>query len=184
MVLSISLHPIPTPFMANSARHEAAYKLTGNAEAVARFACRGAGRGSGWSLLPGRAPLSDPNASPNMDILPDVDYCLRRVSFVGSIILYVRRLTIFQSESSALSRSSSLPPLHCANLGPPRHACFTYLCRSSGVFRSVEGLSRRRPSCAAERSYQQRGRPWNCCSTCIMFRLPSRQGKPQERKLR
>lgn len=62
-------------------RHEAAYKLTGNAEAVARFACRGAGRGSGWSMLPGRAPLSDPNASPNLNILPDVDYCLRRVSF-------------------------------------------------------------------------------------------------------
>lgn len=60
-------------------RHEAAYKLTGNAEAVAKFACRGAGRGSGWNLLPGRAPLSDPNARPNMEILPDVDYCLRRV---------------------------------------------------------------------------------------------------------
>ncbi|CAM9243938.1 unnamed protein product [Laminaria digitata] len=62
------------------ARHEAAYKLTGNAAAVARFACRGAGRGSGWSMLPGRAPLSDPNASPNLDILPDVDYCLRRIA--------------------------------------------------------------------------------------------------------
>lgn len=61
-------------------RHEAAYKLTSNAEAVAKFACRGAGKGSGWNLLPGRAPLSDPNASPNLDILPDVDYCLRRVS--------------------------------------------------------------------------------------------------------
>lgn len=62
-------------------RHEAAYKLTSNAEAVAKFACRGAGKGSGWNLLPGRAPLSDPNASPNLDVLPDVDYCLRRVSF-------------------------------------------------------------------------------------------------------
>eukprot|EP00903_Cladosiphon_okamuranus_P019526 g17957.t1 len=61
------------------ARHEAAYKLTGNAEAVAKFACRGSGRGSGWNLLPGRAPLSDPNATPNLDILPDVDFCLRRV---------------------------------------------------------------------------------------------------------
>nr|WEU39141.1 glutathione S-transferase [Saccharina japonica] len=61
-------------------QHEAAYKLTGNAEAVARFACRGAGRGSGWSMLPGRAPLSDPNASPNLHILPDVDYCLRRIA--------------------------------------------------------------------------------------------------------
>ncbi|CAM9332650.1 unnamed protein product [Ascophyllum nodosum] len=63
-----------------SNRHEAAYKLTANAEAVARFACRGAGRGSGWSLLPGRAPLSDPNAIPNLDVLPDVDYCLRKVA--------------------------------------------------------------------------------------------------------
>lgn len=61
-------------------RHEAAYRLAGNAEAVTRFACRGAGRGSGWSLLPGRAPLSDPNAVPNLDIMPDVDYCLRIVS--------------------------------------------------------------------------------------------------------
>lgn len=60
-------------------RHEAAYKLSGNAEAVAKFACRGAGRGSGWNLLPGRAPLSDPNASPNLKILSDVDYCLRQV---------------------------------------------------------------------------------------------------------
>eukprot|EP00904_Undaria_pinnatifida_P006533 jgi/Undpi1/3009/HiC_scaffold_14.g06386.m1 len=62
------------------ARHEAAYKLTGNAEAVARFACRGAGRGSGWSMLPGRAPLSDPNATPNLEIIADVDYCLRRIA--------------------------------------------------------------------------------------------------------
>ncbi|CAM9197623.1 unnamed protein product [Hapterophycus canaliculatus] len=62
------------------ARHEAAYQVTRNAEAVARFACRGAGKGSGWNLLPGRAPLSDPNASPNLDILPDVDYCLRLVT--------------------------------------------------------------------------------------------------------
>lgn len=67
-------------FVAVHPRHEAAYKLTGNAEAVAKFACRGAGRGSGWNLLPGRAPLSDPNATPNLDILLDVDYCLRRVS--------------------------------------------------------------------------------------------------------
>ncbi|CAN0217644.1 unnamed protein product [Ectocarpus sp. 12 AP-2014] len=64
----------------DGARHEAAYKLIGNAEAVAKFACRGAGRGSGWNLLPGRAPLSDPNATPNLEILPDVDYCLRRVA--------------------------------------------------------------------------------------------------------
>ena len=70
MLFASLLHP----------RHEAAYKLTGNAEAVAKFACRGASRGSGWALLPGRAPLSDPNATPNLDILPDVDYCLRRVS--------------------------------------------------------------------------------------------------------
>lgn len=62
-------------------RHEAAYKLTGNADAVARFSCRGAGRGSGWSFLPGRAPLADPNAEPNMNIAQDVDFVLRRVSF-------------------------------------------------------------------------------------------------------
>ncbi|CAM9555828.1 unnamed protein product, partial [Sphacelaria rigidula] len=64
----------------DGARHEAAYKLAGNAEAVGRFACRGAGRGSGWSLLPGRAPLADPNAQPNMDIIDDVDFVLRRVT--------------------------------------------------------------------------------------------------------
>lgn len=74
-------------------RHEAAYKLTGNAEAVAKFACRGAGRGSGWNLLPGRAPLSDPNASPNMEILPDVDYCLRRVRLVPCV--YVNFICVF-----------------------------------------------------------------------------------------
>lgn len=32
-------------------------------------------------MLPGRAPLADPHAEPNLDILQDVDYCLRRVSF-------------------------------------------------------------------------------------------------------
>lgn len=71
--------PSPIVCVAVHLRHEAAYKLTGNAEAVAKFACRGAGRGSGWNLLPGRAPLSDPNATPNLEFLPDVDYCLRRV---------------------------------------------------------------------------------------------------------
>lgn len=69
----------PSPPVYILFRHEAAYKLTGNAEAVAKFACRGSGKGSGWNLLPGRAPLSDPNAVPNTEILPDVDYCLRRV---------------------------------------------------------------------------------------------------------
>ena len=78
--LTVPLFRVVFPFAAVRPRHEAAYKLTGNAEAVAKFACRGAGRGSGWNLLPGRAPLSDPNATPNLDILPDVDYCLRRVS--------------------------------------------------------------------------------------------------------
>ncbi|CAN0020194.1 unnamed protein product [Scytosiphon promiscuus] len=62
------------------ARHEAAYQVTRNPEAVAKFACRGAGKGSGWNLLPGRAPLSDPNATPNLEILLDVDYCLRLVT--------------------------------------------------------------------------------------------------------
>lgn len=74
-------------FVVVQTRHEAAYKLIGNAEAVAKFACRGAGRGSGWNLLPGRAPLSDPNATPNLAILPDVDYCLRRVRLVSGIFL-------------------------------------------------------------------------------------------------
>jgi hypothetical protein len=46
-------------------RHEAIYKLTLNGPAVSKFACRGAGRSSGWGLLPGRAPLADPNAQPN-----------------------------------------------------------------------------------------------------------------------
>lgn len=68
-------------------RNEAAYKLTGNAEAVGRFACRGAGRGSGWSLLPGRAPLADPNAQPNMDIIEDVDFVLRKVRVWSQVVI-------------------------------------------------------------------------------------------------
>lgn len=78
-------HELLVGFAVPQTRHEAAYKLIGNAEAVAKFACRGAGRGSGWNLLPGRAPLSDPNATPNLEILPDVDYCLRRVRLVLDI---------------------------------------------------------------------------------------------------
>ncbi|CAM9645187.1 unnamed protein product, partial [Choristocarpus tenellus] len=60
-------------------RHEAAYKVISNADAVVRFACRGAGQGSGWSMGPGRAPLADPNAVPNMDVAGDVGYCLGQV---------------------------------------------------------------------------------------------------------
>lgn len=38
-------------------------------------------------MLPGRAPLSDPNAEPNLDVVQDVDYCLRRVSFDATLAL-------------------------------------------------------------------------------------------------
>jgi len=73
------LEPL-TPHMdkgEEAARHEAAYRLAGNAAAITRFAARGAGR-------PGRkqfgAPLADPYATPDDAIQPAVDELLRGVA--------------------------------------------------------------------------------------------------------
>lgn len=59
-----------------AARHEAAYYLASNSEAVIQFAARGAGE-RGRPAFP--AELADPNAVPNEDVVDLVDLCLRHV---------------------------------------------------------------------------------------------------------
>lgn len=66
-----------------AAKHEAAYELASNHEAVVRFAARGAGQPGGWAG-PGKAELADPYAKPNEAIIDAVDTSLRHV---GAILL-------------------------------------------------------------------------------------------------
>lgn len=58
-------------------RFEAGARLAANGPAVAKFAARGA---AGPGFPPVRAPLADPNASPNDRFLPLVDAALRQVA--------------------------------------------------------------------------------------------------------
>jgi len=59
-----------------AARHEAAYKLAHNLEAVVRFCCRAAGRPGAKQFS---APLADPCAEPDLSWQPAVEAVLRRV---------------------------------------------------------------------------------------------------------
>lgn len=59
-----------------AARREAVERLSGNYAAIVKFAARGAGT-KGFPRY--GAPLSDPNAIPNEDVLPAVDHVLRIV---------------------------------------------------------------------------------------------------------
>lgn len=52
-----------------AARHEAAFKLVGNLDAIVRFCCRAAGTPGSKQFS---APLADPYANPNMDWAPEV----------------------------------------------------------------------------------------------------------------
>uniref|UniRef100_A0A7S4DCY0 GST C-terminal domain-containing protein n=1 Tax=Heterosigma akashiwo TaxID=2829 RepID=A0A7S4DCY0_HETAK len=63
-----------------AARHHAAFQLASNAEAVVRFACRGAG-GLPLGAKGFQAPLADPYCEPNLGYQPDVDALLRHVAY-------------------------------------------------------------------------------------------------------
>ena len=51
------------------ARHEAAYKLMRNLDAIVRFCCRAVGTSGSKQF---GAPLADPYAKPDMDWAPEV----------------------------------------------------------------------------------------------------------------
>jgi glutathione S-transferase len=59
-----------------AARREAVERITANYNAITRFAARGAGK---KGVPPVRAPLADPNATPNEAVLTSVDVTLRVV---------------------------------------------------------------------------------------------------------
>mmetsp|Transcript_58562 Transcript_58562/g.134046 ORF Transcript_58562/g.134046 Transcript_58562/m.134046 type:complete len:543 (-) Transcript_58562:165-1793(-) len=66
-----------------AARHEALFSITSNGAAVARFCARAAGEDVGeWYRQGGssRSELADPLAAPNLDVVPDVDACLRYIA--------------------------------------------------------------------------------------------------------
>ena len=60
-----------------AARHEAVYKLSRNAAAVGKFACRGRGRSVGKQF---QAPLADPYCEASEEYIADVDKALRVVA--------------------------------------------------------------------------------------------------------
>jgi len=70
------LEPLPDAMNPGeeAARHEAAYKLAANAEAIAKFACRGMGERGAKQY---GAPLADPTAVPNLKYEEEVDEALR-----------------------------------------------------------------------------------------------------------
>ncbi|KAG5190153.1 putative glutathione S-transferase [Tribonema minus] len=105
-------------------RHEAALKLASNGAAVAKFACRGAGRSSGWSLLPGRAPLSDPKAQPNEAFIPAVESILRHV-------------TATMLDGSALNEAASAAFSGSKDGTPEMVRCLEYLRDRVGVPRDM-----------------------------------------------
>ena len=71
-----SLEPLPESMNHGdeAARHEAAYQLSKNAGAIARFACRGMGEKGAKQF---GAPLADPTAVPNLNYEQKVDKALR-----------------------------------------------------------------------------------------------------------
>ena len=63
------------------ARIEAAYSLTKNHAGVVKFACRGPGKTASQAGKKSfQAPLSDPNAVPELSYESDVDSCLRVIT--------------------------------------------------------------------------------------------------------
>ena len=64
-----------------AARREAAERIISNRDAIVRFAARGAGKPG---FPPVSAPLSDPNAAINDDVIPTVDAALRHA--VGALL--------------------------------------------------------------------------------------------------
>lgn len=70
------LEPLPDSMNPGdeAARHEAAYKLAANSEAIVKFACRAMGEKGAKQFS---APLADPYAKPNLNYVSDVDEMLR-----------------------------------------------------------------------------------------------------------
>jgi glutathione S-transferase len=117
-----------------AARAEAALKLVRNHKAVVRFAARGAGRASGWNLLPGRAPLSDPDAVPSEEAIPDVDVLLRTVA--------AALLNQHTGDDDTAARENLAAALSAASTNDSKAkeaaaACVEYLKRRVGVPRDM-----------------------------------------------
>jgi glutathione S-transferase len=65
--------------MSIACRHVAAWKLADNGVNIARFASRGGPKGSKNPRKSFGAPLADPYAEPDIDVLPSVDLALRMI---------------------------------------------------------------------------------------------------------
>uniref|UniRef100_A0A7S0Q824 GST N-terminal domain-containing protein n=1 Tax=Coccolithus braarudii TaxID=221442 RepID=A0A7S0Q824_9EUKA len=78
----LAIEPL-SPLLASQgeagARHEAAFKLLSNLDAVVRFAARGSGQRGSKTF---QAPLADPYAIADETIVPQVDAALRLVAYV------------------------------------------------------------------------------------------------------
>ena len=119
-----------------AAREEAAWELSQNGDAVARFACRGMGEADGRY----GAPLADPMATPDLDFLPRVDEALRHITAAlldGSMASAARAKAAPAEGSAAARASASAAATRAEGEGPAIAACLEYLQRRVGVPRDM-----------------------------------------------
>jgi len=110
-------------------RHEAAVSLTGNGEAVARFACRGMGEPGGGQYS---APLADPLAKPDLEWEEEVGSALRAISAA----LLDEGGPLAGREGAKAARELAIASRE-AGRAPGIVACLTYLRDRVGVPRDM-----------------------------------------------
>jgi glutathione S-transferase len=125
--------------MSIACRHVAAWKLADNGVNIARFASRGGPKGSRNPRKSFGAPLADPYAEPDIDVLSSVDLALR--TLCGAML-------VDNDQDTKQSLLSDIPKNHCEGV-----------CSSLAYLRDRVGVPRDLPLAAARylRAYLNKG---------------------------